>query len=130
MIVVDASVVATLVGDDGLDGERVRVRVAGERLVAPEIIDLEVVSVLRRLHSKGRVEDDRAEAAIADLQALRIQRLSHRPFLERCWELRENVTVYDAAYIAVAETLDAPLLTADQRLARAPGARCLFELLP
>jgi len=121
-------VIATALGDDGADGRQVRERVVGERLAAPELIDVEVVSAFRRLCSAGALSAERAEAAIADLHALPIQRVSHRPLLARCWELRENLTVYDAVYIALAERLDATLLTADRRLANAPGARCGFEL--
>lgn len=129
MIVVDASAIATALGDDGADGRRVRERLAGERLAAPELLDLEVVSAFRRLCAAGKVAAERAEAAITDLNALRVERVSHRPLLARCWELRENMTVYDAAYVALAENLDAALLTADRRLASAPGARCAFEVL-
>ena len=67
--------------------------------------------------------------ALDDLEALRLDRVPHRPLLQRCWELRDNVTVYDAAYIAVAEILDATLVTADQRLTKAAGTMCTFELL-
>lgn len=129
MIVVDASVLVTALGDDGPDGQRVRSRILGERLAAPEVVDLEVVSVFRRLRASGRLDDDRAGVAVSDLQALRMQRVPHRALLERCWELRENVTVYDAAYIALAERLESTLLTADRRLTKAPGTRCSFELL-
>lgn len=126
---VDASVLVTALGDDGPDGQRVRSRIVGERLAAPEVVDLEVVSAFRRLRTSGRLDDDRAGVAVSDLQALRMQRVPHRALLERCWELRENVTVYDAAYIALAERLESTLLTADRRLTKAPGTRCSFELL-
>lgn len=129
MIVVDASVLVTALADDGLDGRQIRARVFGERLAAPEVIDLEVVSAFRRLCTAGRLDGERAEVAITDLQELRLQRVPHRALLGRCWELRENVTVYDAAYIALAENLRAPLLTGDRRLTTAPGARCTFELV-
>ncbi|MGH9188867.1 MAG: type II toxin-antitoxin system VapC family toxin [Acidimicrobiales bacterium] len=129
MIVVDASVIVSALADGGPDGRNVRARVSGEHLAAPEVIDLEVVSAFRRLCSAGRLDGDRAEAAIADLQELRIQRVPHRSLLERCWELRETMTVYDASYVALAESLQATLLTGDQRLAKAPGARCVFEVV-
>ncbi len=67
--------------------------------------------------------------ALTDLADLPMARVSHRPLLRRCWELRDNLTVYDAAYVALAESLDATLVTADARLARAPGVRCAVELL-
>lgn len=130
MIVVDASVVATALGDDGVDGRRTRERLAGERLAAPELLDLEVASAFRRLCAAGRLTVERAEAAVSDLHDLRVERVPHRVLVARCWELRQNVTVYDAVYIALAERLDVPLLTADRRLIGAPGARCTFEALP
>ena len=129
MIVVDASVLVTALADDGPDGQKVRARISRELLAGPEVIDVEVVSAFRRLCSAGRLDRDRAEAAITDLQELRIQRVSHRNLLGRCWELRENMTVYDAAYVALAESLQATLLTGDQRLAKAPGPRCAFEVV-
>ena len=85
--------------------------------------------MLRRLCTSGQLHNVRAAQALADLDALRLERVAHRPLLRRCWELRDNVTVYDAAYVALAEMLDATLLTADERLTRAPLARCAFELL-
>jgi predicted nucleic acid-binding protein len=130
LIVVDASAVVVALVDDGTDGRRARERLSGERLVAPEVIDLEVLSAWRRLCATGRLHRDRVELAIADLEVLRIERVPHRRLLRRCWELRDNLTVYDAAYVALAENLGALLLTADQRLAKAPVVRCEFELLP
>ena len=129
MLVVDASVIATALGDDGTDGDLVRSRLAGEHLAAPELIDLEVTSVLRRHLSTGRVDARRAQLALDDLVDLAIDRAPHLPLLTRCWELRENLTVYDAAYVALAEALGTTLLTADSHLASAPGPRCRIEML-
>ena len=129
MIVVDASVIVTALADDGPDGDQARERLRGERLAAPHLIDLEVISAWRRMASAGDLAGRRAELAIADLRALRVDRVSHGRLLERCWELRANLTIYDGAYVALAEILDAVLLTADNRLARAPGMRCTIELL-
>ena len=129
MIVADASVLATALGDDGADGDRARRRLRGERLSAPELVDLEVASVLRRQVRGGRVDDRRAILALADLAALPLRRAPHRPLLARCWELRDNLSIYDAAYVALAEALEVILLTADQRLARATGPRCRIEVL-
>ncbi len=129
MIVVDASALATALGDDGDDGRRVRDRLRGERLSAPELVDLEVTSVFRRLCAASKLEPARAGQALADLAALRLDRVPHRPLLQRCWELRHTITVYDAAYVALAEILDATLVTADQRLAGAAGATCRFEVV-
>jgi len=130
MIVVDASVVVTALGDDGPDGDQARLRLRGERLAAPHVIDLEVVSAWRRLTAAGELPPRRADLALADLRGLRLDRVPHSLLLERCWELRTNLTVYDAAYVALAELLDATLVTADSRLARAPGPRCAIEVLP
>lgn len=129
MIVVDASVLATALGDDSDAGDRFRDRLRGEVLAAPELVDLEVTSVLRRRHAEGRLDDRRAVQAFTDLLDLRLRRAPHRPLLARCWELRENLTVYDAAYVALAELLGVALLTADGRWARASGPRCPIDLL-
>jgi predicted nucleic acid-binding protein len=124
LIVIDASVLATALGDDGPGGVDARARIRGEDLVAPELIDLEVVSVWRRTLTDGR----RAELALADLEELPLRRASHLPLLARCWELRHNLTPYDASYVALAEALEVVLLTADRRLAGASGIRCEIEV--
>jgi predicted nucleic acid-binding protein len=125
VIVIDASVLATALGDDSEDGANARARIRGEELAAPEIVDLEVVSVWRRTLPDER----RAALALADLVELPLRRARHLPLLARCWELRHNLTAYDAAYVALAEALDVALLTADRRLARAAGVRCRIECL-
>jgi predicted nucleic acid-binding protein len=129
VLVVDASVLAAALGDDGADGDTARGRLSGQDLAAPELIDLEVVSVLRRQLSVGKLDARRARLALDDLLDLPVQRAPHRPLLRRCWELRDNFSVYDAAYVALAEALDVPLVTADARLARAVGVRCAVEVL-
>lgn len=129
VLVVDASVIAVALADDGADGDRVRARLRGERLAAPELLDLEVASVLRGQRRAGALDARRAELALADLAALPVQRAPHRRLIARCWELRDNLTVYDAAYVALAEALEADLLTGDGRLSKAPGPRCRIEVL-
>ncbi|WP_147917446.1 type II toxin-antitoxin system VapC family toxin [Ruania zhangjianzhongii] len=129
MIVVDASVLAPVLADDGPDGRVARARLAGEQLAAPEVIDLEVVSVVRGLAIAGKLGAARADHAIEALAALPIARASHRHLTRRCWELHHNLTPYDAAYVALAEALEVPLVTADARLARASGPQCAIELL-
>lgn len=129
MIVVDASVLAAALGDDGADGDTARGRLSGQPLLAPELVDLEVASVFRRQVAAGQMPPRRAEQALVDLAELPMRRVAHRPLLPRCWELRDALTVYDAAYIALAEALDVVLVTADGRLARAPGVRCQVDLL-
>jgi predicted nucleic acid-binding protein len=120
VIVIDASVLAAALGDDG-DAARKRLR--GQELAAPEIVDLEVTSVWRRTLTDER----RAALALTDLAELPLTRAPHRPLLPRCWQLRHNLTPYDAAYVALAEVLDVALVTADRRLARATGIRCAVE---
>ncbi len=129
MIVVDASIVATALADDGDDGDRTRARLHGESLSAPKLLDLEVLSVWRRAARAGRLDRRRARQALADLVDLPIARAPHVPLLDRIWELGDNLSPYDAAYVALAETLEAPLLTADGRLAKAPGIACEVEVV-
>ncbi len=125
MIVLDAGVLALALGDDAEEGDRARARLRGETLAAPELVDLEVVSVWRRLLGDER----RARLALADLSEIPLRRCAHIPLIARCWELRGNVTPYDASYVALAEALGVTLLTTDARLARAPGIRCEVEVL-
>ena len=129
MIVVDASVLAPALADDGPDGDRARDRLRGEVLTAPELIDLKVASVLRRAAAGGRLSERRADLALNDLVDLPLRRAGHRPLLRRCWELRHTVTSYDGAYVALAEVLGIVLVTADARLSRAPGVTCAVEVL-
>ena len=129
MIVVDASVLAVALGDDGSDGQRARERLADETLVAPELVDLEVLSVWRSQVAAKRMAVRRAADAVVDLADLPLRRSSHRPVLQRIWELRHAVTPYAAAYIALAEVLDVPLVTADARLSRAPRVSCEIEVI-
>jgi predicted nucleic acid-binding protein len=129
VLVVDASVLVVALADDGADGDRARQRLRGEELAAPELVDLEVASVLRKQLAVGGLDSRRAQLSLADLADLPIQRAQHLPLLTRCWELRENMTIYDAAYVALAELLEVSLLTADTRMARAPGPRCTIEVL-
>jgi len=129
VIVVDASVLAVALGDDGPDGRHARSRLAGETLAAPEVVDLEVLSVWRRHVAAKLMTARRANSAVSDLDDLPLQRSPHRPLLSRIWALRHSVTTYDAAYIALAETLDVALVTADARLSRASGVTCEIEAI-
>lgn len=129
MLVVDATVLVVALADDGTDGEAARTRLRHETLAAPELIDLEVASVLRRQDRAGLLGTRRANLALTDLAALPMQRAPHGPLLPRCWDLRHNLTTYDAAYVALAEALGATLLTGDRRLAHATGPTCTIELL-
>lgn len=129
MIVVDASVLGPALVDEGSDGDRARQRLYGEELAAPELIDLEVASVLRRALQMGRLDERRAEQALDDLDDLPLSRAPHLPLVDRIWELRATMNPYEASYVALAETLDAILLTADIGLSRATEVRCQVELL-
>lgn len=129
VLVVDASVLAAALGSDNDTGARVRFRLVGEDLAAPALIDVEVTSAWRGLALAGKLKPQRAEAAIQDLRDLPIDRADHRPLLQRCWELRNNLSAYDASYIALAELLDCIFLTGDARIARATGPRCQIEIL-
>jgi len=102
---------------------------AGETLHAPHLLDVEVLHVIRRYNLTGEMTGDRAEEAIGNHFALPIERYSHELLAGRIWQLRRDVTAYDAAYIALAELLGAPLLTTDARLAKSAAARKLAEFI-
>ncbi|KHL18916.1 putative nucleic acid-binding protein [Mumia flava] len=129
MLVVDASVLAPALADDGPHGDVARSRLRGQQLSAPGLIDLAVVKVVRRRWRAGDIDARRAGLALDDLAAMPIERAHHVSLLARAWELRDNLTPYDAAYVALAEVLEVPLLTADARLARSPGLRCGVEVV-
>jgi predicted nucleic acid-binding protein len=101
----------------------------GETLHAPHLIDLETAQVLRRYAFLGEVSAERGRQALDDLADLPLSRYPHTVFLPRIWELRHNATAYDAAYLALAEALDAPLVTADARLATSPGHTAVVEVI-
>ena len=129
MIVVDASVVTEAVAGSGERGTEAMRRIAGETSLAPHLLDLEVASALRGLVRRGALAAAAAHAALGHLAVLPVARCDHRPLLPRCWELRDHLTVYDSAYVALAEAVGATLLTSDERLVHAPGIRCEVELL-
>ncbi|MBX3126832.1 MAG: type II toxin-antitoxin system VapC family toxin [Polyangiaceae bacterium] len=130
MIVLDASaIVELLLGT--VPGRAVAARIEDPAvgLHVPHLLDLEVVQVLRRYLREGEIEAASASNALAELRSLDLERHAHEPLLDRIWALRANLTAYDAAYLALAEALDATLLTCDARLARAPGARRRVEVV-
>ncbi|MFQ5743421.1 MAG: type II toxin-antitoxin system VapC family toxin [Acidobacteriota bacterium] len=122
MIVLDASALLEVLlnrppAEEILD----RISGAGESLHVPHILDVEVLQVLRRYSLTGDLDPARGEEAVQDLLDFRLNRYPHEPLLPRVWELRHNLTAYDAVYVALAEALDAPLLTRDAKLASATG---------
>jgi predicted nucleic acid-binding protein len=130
LIVVDASALAGALVESSPAAARAAQRLDDDRdQHAPALIDLEIVSMVRRWLRRGELVESRAEQALDDLAAHPLQRYTHVALLPRMWELRHNLTPYDAAYVALAELLGAILLTADSRLANAPGPRCTIELL-
>jgi predicted nucleic acid-binding protein len=130
MLVLDASALLELLLATGA-GARVAERIApaDETLHAPHLIDLEIAQVLRRYASRGSLDEVRASQALEDLRDLDLYRYPHEPLLGRIWELRHNATAYDAAYLALAEVLSAPLLTSDTRLGEIPDVRARVELV-
>lgn len=129
MIVIDASVLANVVADDGVDGRIARAALRGEELAAPDLVDVETVSVLRKRWMADDLTERRFRGAVDDLADLAVTRYPTLPLMRRAFELRSNVTPYDAAYIGLAEVLGCPLLTGDARLASAPGPRCEVRLV-
>ena len=130
MIVIDASALVELLVGGTPRGSKLAARIRGpsETLHAPHLIDLEVTSVLRGLAAKRKLSPALAARAIVDLVALDLARYPHDTLVPRIWQLRGNLTAYDAAYVALAESLGAPLLTCDRQLAAAPGNGARIEL--
>jgi predicted nucleic acid-binding protein len=130
VIVVDASaVIEVLLNTAAGEALTDRLLEPSETVAAPHLLDVEVLQVLRRYTLVGDIDSERGQQAVEDLHDLPILRYPYDPFLQRTWELRHNVTAYDAVYIALAEALDATLLTRDERLASAPGHGATIELV-
>lgn len=130
MIVLDASAVVELLLDT-VAGRRVAILISDPAtgVHVPHLLDVEVLSALRRLTLDGVIHDDDAAAAIDDLLELDLQRHSHEGLLVHGWALRKNITAYDAVYVALAEALGATLVTCDARLTKAPGVKPRIELV-
>ena len=126
MIVLDAS--AALSGL--LNAGPARESLAGDQVHAPHLIDSEVVSGLRRLVVSGRITTGARWAALDAWRRLGVTRYGTHGLLERVWELRDNLSAYDAGYVALAESLECSLITADTRISRAPGIRCPITVVP
>lgn len=129
MLVVDASCLYEVVADTARANE-IRARLASDpEQVAPSVIDVEVVSVIRRDHLLGRLDATAAAQAVTDLRDWPGERFSHQPLLDRVWELRGSIRAWDGFYVALAEVLQATLVTSDARLAAAAGPRCTIDVL-
>ena len=129
MLVVDASCLYEVVADtERADHVRARLLQDADH-AAPSVIDVEVVSVIRRDHRLGRLDVTAATQAVEDLRDWPGERFGHQPLLERVWELRGSLRTWDAFYVALAEVMQATLVTSDSRLARAPGPRCVIDVL-
>lgn len=130
MIVVDASaVLEVLLRTPAASALMGRLLDPSQTLHAPHLLDVEVAQVVRRYAASGEIDGERGRMALADLADLPLRRYPHDLLLPRIWELRNNLTAYDAAYVALAEALGAPLLTRDKRLAAAPGHTARIELV-
>ncbi|GAA2774313.1 type II toxin-antitoxin system VapC family toxin [Kitasatospora cinereorecta] len=130
MIVVDASATVELLTGTGPTAERVRARLVGEDVYAPAHLDHEASRAIVRMMQRGHLTEADAGAAIADLDALEVQRIPIPGLLLQAWELRDNTYVGDALYIALAEILMCPLLTTDGKMAGVPGIQCEVEHVP
>lgn len=130
MIVVDASaLLETLLRTSAAPAVEDRLFAPGQTLHAPHLLDVEAAQVIRRYAAQGDIDAERGRMALADLADFPLRRYPHDFLLPRIWDLRNNLTAYDAAYVALAEALDAPLLTRDRRLATSAGHRARIELV-
>lgn len=128
--VVDASLLVAALVDSGPEGRWAEEVIGRGDLVAPDLALAEATNILRRLEAADRLEPVEAGTAARDLCQLDLVNVPFAPFATRIWELRHNVTSYDAWYVAAAEELDLPLATLDRRLSTATGPRCRFLLPP
>jgi len=130
LIVVDASaILELLLRTPRAKSVQIRLFATGETLHAPHLIDVEAAQVIRRYAANGEIDSERGRAALTDLADFPLQRFPHDFLLPRIWDLRNNMTAYDAAYVALAEVLDCVLLTCDKRLSTAAGHRARIELM-
>lgn len=130
LVVIDASALVAFYAADDPRRQAVAARLAaGDALFAPAHLDAEIVSALRGLSRPNAALRAAVPAALRHLAGFPIRRMPLAPLLQRIWELRDNLTAYDAAYVALAERLDGMLITCDSKFAGASGARCSFELI-
>jgi predicted nucleic acid-binding protein len=129
-LVVDAGAAVAALVDAGPTGQWAGVELRRSGLAAPHLMPVEAANILRRAARAGDLPVDTAAMAHDDLVQLRVELFPYHPFAHRVWQLRENLTTYDAWYVALAEALDAALITVDGRIARTPGLRCSVLLPP
>jgi predicted nucleic acid-binding protein len=125
-VVVDSSVVVAALVDSGEHGAWAERILAGDGLYAPEHLPVEAANVIRRLERGKKISEQEAIAAFEDLMELQLELQSFHAVAERAWELRRNIAIYDGWYVALAEALDLPLATLDERLVEAEGPECRF----
>lgn len=128
MLVVDASTMVLAISG-GPAAERIWGQISGRGIHAPHLLDLEVISALRGLVRGGEIDEWRASESLSDLLAIPLRRYPHELLCDRIWELRDNLTPYDAAYVALAEAMELPLMTSDAGLAKAAGSLIGVELI-
>lgn len=129
-VVCDASVLAAVLLDLGPDGSWATDALAGTALVAPTLLPWETANIIRRQELAGRISPDLAAQADADLLDLGIELWPYELLATRAWQLRQNLSIYDAGYVALAEALDVELVTLDRRIGRAPGVSCVVRTAP
>jgi len=123
-VVCDASALTAVLIDGGTDGQWATAAVTDAQLIAPSLVDFETANIIRRHELADLISADQAAQAHADLLDLAIERWPYEVLATRVWELRLNLSIYDASYVALAEMLGATLVTLDRRIGRAPGSRC------
>lgn len=128
--VCDASALVAMLLDAGADGQWAADALTGTDLCAPALMPFECANVVRRQELAGLASPDQAALAHADLLDLAVELWPYEALADRVWELRGNLSSYDAAYVALAEILDVPLVTLDRRISRAPGIRCAISTPP
>lgn len=129
-VVCDASAMVTVLLDSGDDGTWLARRLVHAELCAPALLSFECANIFRRHQLGGLISADQAAQAHADLLDLPVSLFPYEAVAHRMWQLKDNLTSYDASYVALAEALDAPLITLDRRLSTAPGISCVVEVPP
>jgi predicted nucleic acid-binding protein len=130
MQVFDASAIVAALVDDGPDGRWCEDQLLSDDLVAPHLMPIEAANIIRRTEAHKAIDPSDAAAAVRDLRRLDVELVHFEPLADRVWDLRANLTAYDACYVATAELFGGRLVTLDRKLAKAPGLRCDVTLAP